>query len=108
MILNVVVDDQTHSVDVPQYVLDEGVAFFDGMDRDLDQGWQMGPAWIDHPDVVERCQIAADRLLTALENRNEPVILMMAAYILSRAPGVTGLDIDTQGEVAGTRLLMDT
>ena len=107
MMLNVYVDDRTFQVDVPQELLDEANEFFTRMDRDMDQGWQMSREFVEQPSALNRCQIAADRMLTALHNDNRNLLLLMAGYILTRMPGVRGVDIDTAGEMLNTRLLMD-
>lgn len=106
MILNVYVDDRTLQFDVPQDVLDEGRDFFARMDRDMDQGWQMSREFVDNPGTLERCQIAADRLLSAAHSENRNLLLLMAGYILTRMPGVQGIKIDTGGEMRNTELLM--
>ncbi len=106
MILNVFIDDQTHAIEVPQYVVEDGGEFFEKMDRDMDRGWQMGREWMDHPDTLQRCQIAADKLLTAMVNQNEALSMMMAAYILTRVPGVTGVNIDTHGDLLATEFVV--
>jgi hypothetical protein len=104
MILNVIVADQTYPIEVAQQFLDEGEEFFAVMDRDMDKGWQLGRDWVDRPNRKARCQIAANRLLTALENQNPKMVLLMAAYILSRSPGVTRVEIDTSGEIQDTNI----
>jgi hypothetical protein len=106
MILNVYVDDRTFQVDVPQGVLDEGREFFARMDEDMDHGWQMSREFVDNPGTLDRCQIAADKLLTALHKDNRNLLLLMAGYILTHMPGVQGVNIDTSGEMQNTRLLM--
>ena len=106
MILNVYVDERTFQVDVPQEVLDEGQEFFARMDQDMDRGWQMSREFVDNPDIVDRCRIAADKLLTALHKDNRNLLLLMAGYILTHLPGVHGVNIDTSGEMQNTRLLM--
>jgi hypothetical protein len=105
MILNVIIDDQTRAIDVAPDLMAEVDGFLDKMDRDMDAGWQMGRDWLEDPDALQRCQIVADRLLTAVENDNEPMALMMAAYILRRVPGVTAVNIDTAGEPASTQII---
>ena len=39
------------------------------MDQDMDAGWQMSRDWVDNPSREQRCQIVADKLLTALGKR---------------------------------------
>lgn len=108
MMLTVYVDDQSYPIDVPEYILEEGRDFFDKMDRDMDRGWQMSRQWIDHPEPLHRCQIAADRLLTALQTGQQPTLLMMAAYILTRHPGVTAVRVDTDGDMLAHEILTQT
>lgn len=106
MKLNVFVSDQLVPVDVPDDFLAEAEAFFTKMDADLDQGWQMGRVWLDNPNTAERCRIAADKLLTAIEKENQPMIGMMAGYILKRMPGVSGIRVATDGELQETEFIM--
>ena len=103
MILNVIVDEQTIDLNVPDPMLEQAEDFFVKMDRDMDTGWQMSRDWVDQPDREQRCQIAADKLLTALENENRKLAMMMAGYILSRMPGVQSVEVDTTGEIDQTR-----
>lgn len=96
--LNVLIDDRQLQLRVPDEVFDEGGDFFQRMDRDMDRGWQMGPEWVERPDQTQRCQIAADKLLTALENGNETLAMLMAGYILTRMPDTAMVHINTEGE----------
>jgi hypothetical protein len=100
--LAVLVDERTLSVDVPEAMLTEAETFFARMDRDMDRGWQMGPEFIEQPDRVQRCQIAANRLLVSLSTANETMATLMAGYILARLPGVTAVRVDTGGEMLNT------
>lgn len=103
MILNITVEDRTYHIEVPQYVLDEGESFFNKMDDDMDKGWQMSREYVPRPDVEQRCQIAADHLLTAMHNENRRSLLMMAGYIMKRLPTVERVDIDTTGNMGETQ-----
>ncbi|MGD8208125.1 MAG: hypothetical protein PVH47_08615, partial [Thiohalocapsa sp.] len=78
---------------------------FDRLDRDMDQGWQMSREWVDHPNRLQRCQIVADKLLTALEKENDRLGMMMAGYILSRLPSVDSVELDIQGEMQNHHFL---
>lgn len=98
MKLRVIVEDRSKELLIPDWVLTEGRDFFDKMDRDMDQGWQVGPEFIENPNALNRCQIAANKLLIALETQNEDLCNLMAGYILARMPGVEAVNIDTQGE----------
>ncbi len=102
MILNVVVDNQTYNLNVPMDVVEGAEEVFDKMDQDMSGGWKMGNNWIEEPDAVQRCQIVADKLLTALENENENMSMLMAGYILNRRPGIASVNIDISGEMHQT------
>jgi len=106
MILNVFVAEQTYRVEVPQFVIDEGDEFFAMLDRDMDKGYQMSRTWVENPDRVNRCQIVADRLLTALETDNQRLGMMMAGYILTRVPNVTGVRMNTEGDMLEHELIL--
>jgi len=68
------------------------------MDKDMDGGWRMGPEYVHEPDITQRCQIVAERLMLAIERRNETLVRAMAAYIVWRIPNIKELHIDTTGE----------
>ncbi|HEY5604850.1 MAG TPA: hypothetical protein VIM41_17235 [Gammaproteobacteria bacterium] len=105
MQLTVHIDDVTKTLDLPENLLQEGEEFFQKMDRDMDQGWQMSRMWIDHPNAVERCQIAASKILDAISAENQTLLMLMAGYIKSRRPDVIGIRIDTAGDMTETELL---
>jgi hypothetical protein len=102
VILKALIDDQTYSLDVPDTLIAQGEEFFDKLDRDMDQGWQMSREWVDRPNQIQRGQIVADKLLTALESENQRLGLLMAGYLLKRLPGLDEVDIDIQGEIQNT------
>lgn len=106
MILNVVIDDQRHQVQVPDHIVQGATGFFDKMDADMDKGWQMSRTWVPHPTRINRCQIVANKLLTALETEDPQMQQMMAAYLLNRAPDVDYIDIDIAGEMLETQIVM--
>src|SRR3989304_2799088 len=107
MKLNVIVDERACVVDVPSHMFRDAEEFFQKMDHDMNHGWQMGPEFIENPDKVQRCQIAANKLLTSLSAANETMATLMAGYILKRLPGVTGGRIHTAGEKLHTKLLYE-
>lgn len=99
MRFNVTVDDQTYPFDVPQYLVEEGEELFAKLDSDMDKGYQMSRTWVDKPDRLQRCQIVADRILDAIHRENQKLAIMMAAYILARMPGVTGVRLSSEGDM---------
>jgi len=99
MILRAIIDDQEYTLQVPEAVLSGAAEFFDQLDRDMDQGWQMSREWVEAPNRLQRCQIVADKLLSALEKENQKLGMLMAGYILSRLPQAEAVELDVQGEI---------
>lgn len=105
MRFKVVVGEQVYAVEVPEDLLREAADFHARLDRDMDRGWQMSREYVAQPDRLQRCQIAADKLLTAIMQGNESTAMLMAGYIALRMPGAVGVDIDASGEMQNTELL---
>lgn len=104
MQLTLQIDDKTQIIEIPKNILQEANDFFKMMDRDMDRGWQMSREWVEYPNLIQRCQIAADKMLSAIHSENETLMLLMAGYIVSRLPDVTGVKVDTDGEMMETEL----
>ncbi len=68
----------------------------------MDSGWQIGREWVERPDRLQRCQIVANKLLTALETDNHDLGRLMAGYILTRAPDIESIEPDPNGEPQNT------
>ena len=94
MILNVIAGEQPIQINVPEFLISDAIEMFVKMDKDMDNGWQMSRVWVDKLSDIQRCQVVADRLLTAMENENENMKLMMAGYILYKMPNVKSIYID--------------
>ena len=102
-ILNLTIGEDSYPIQVPCYMLEEGESFFAKVDSDMDRGWQMSRRWVENPDTVQRCQVLADRMLTALQTKDRQMVGLAAAYILNRLPGVEHIDLDTTGDITLTR-----
>lgn len=107
MKIKVTIGERTKEVDIPQDVLIDGKSFFDKMDSDMDKGWQMGADYVERPDQLQRCQIAANKVLDAIGTHNESLKLLMLGYILDRVPAVSEIEIDTGGELMNTVITKD-
>ena len=105
MHFKVIVGETVYAVEVAEDLLREAAEFHDRLDRDMDRGWQMSREFVACPDRLQRCQIVADKLLTALMQGNEATAMLMASYIALRMPGAIGVDIDAAGEMQSTELL---
>ena len=107
MKLNIIVEGRSNAFEVPDTLLVEAKEFFEKLDTDMDKGWQMSRDWVEMPNAEQRCQIAADKVLTAIETDNEKMLMLMAAYILRTMPGVKTVNIDITGDMNETELIME-
>lgn len=105
MRFKVVIGEQVYAIEVPEELLQDAAEFHARLDRDMDRGWQMSREFVARPDVLQRCQIVADRLLTSIANDNQATAMLMAGYIALRMPGAIGVDIDPSGEMQNTDVL---
>ena len=103
MQLNLIIDDWSMNLEITDEYLQAMGDSFDKMDRDMNQGRRLGQRFIKEPNQTQRCQIAADKLLSALETNNEALALLMGGYIVSRMDGVKQVIIDNNGEPQETR-----
>ncbi len=100
--LSVLVAEEQRLLSVDQTMLDDAYPLLEKMDQDMDNGWQLGRSFVQSPSTMERCQVAANRLLTALHTQNQASMTLMAAYILMRLPGVKTVNINSEGEANET------
>jgi hypothetical protein len=105
MILKLTIDDQTYDIDVPEDLMEDAQDFYAKMDQDMDQGWQMSRLWVEKPDLYQRCQIVADRVLGAFHTENKKMVLLMSGYILTRLPQVQEVVVDTSGDITLTEIV---
>ena len=103
-VLNVVIDGQMQAVNVEEEMVLSGSPLFNTMDEDMNKGWTLSKVFVENPNVTQRCQIVGDKLLTAIEDNNEQMKTMMAAYILSRVPNIMTIYIDNNGEIFETQI----
>ena len=101
MDITVEFDDKSYLLDVPEELASNALEFFEKMDRDMNCGWQMSRWWVPDPDANQRCQIVADKLLTAMQADNHEFALLMCAYILRQKPATKRIRINTDGEIQG-------
>ena len=103
-VLNVVIDGQMQAVNVEEEMVLSGSPLFNKMDEDMNKGWTLSKEFVENPNVTQRCQIVGDKLLSAIEDNNEQMKTMMAAYILSRVPNIMTIYIDNNGEIFETQI----
>jgi hypothetical protein len=106
MKLTIFVEDKQIPITVSDDIIYGAKEFFTKMNADMDKGWQMSRSWVESPNKVQRCQIAADKILGAIHNENQNLLHMMAGYILHTLPDVVDVHIDGDGEIMETELVL--
>ena len=101
MEVRIEIGDQIVELEVPDALMTQATDFFDKMDRDMNCGWQMSRWWVPDPDPTQRCQIVADKLLTAIQKNETESAMLMCAYILRAKPSTCRISINTGGEIQG-------
>ena len=96
--LNILVDDQERKIHLTQDMIQEAEAILTKMDQDMNKGWQLARQFIDNPTVLQRCQIASNRLLTSLHTGNQATVSLMSCYIVSRLDSVDTVVVNSEGE----------
>jgi len=99
MKLKIIIDDEEQDIHVPDNIITEANDYFDKIDKDMDQGYQMSRIWVSNPDQYQRCQIVGDRILTTLETNNRKTRTLMAAYILAKIPRAYALHLNHEGDM---------
>ena len=98
MKLNIIIDDHSMDLEIGDDYLKASSDSFSNLDRSMDKGIQLGREWISQPNQEQRCQLAADKLLAAIDSNNEALALLSGGYIISQRPDTQGVKIDTNGE----------
>ncbi len=106
MKLKIFIDDKQISVSISDDILYGAKDFFSKMNSDMDKGWQMSRSWVENPSKVQRCQIAAGKIMGAVHNENQNLLQMMAGFILHTLPDVVEVHIDGNGEMMETELVL--
>ncbi|QYZ65316.1 MAG: hypothetical protein OI74_04670 [Gammaproteobacteria bacterium (ex Lamellibrachia satsuma)] len=102
MLLNLIIGEYSMDMEIQENYLETMTDSFDKMDQDMSQGVQLGQQWVEKPTQLQRCQVAADKLLSAIENHNETLAMLTGGYIASHLSGIKQIKINTDGEPAGT------
>ena len=99
MILNINVDDESFALDVPEELIKEVQPILEEMDKEFDQGCQLGRFWVDKPSDEQRCQIAVNNIVNCMHTENKRMFYLMAAYILTKFPNIKAVTVNSELEI---------
>lgn len=99
MQFNITIDQELFTLDIPEGVFVEAKTFITDMDAEFDRGLQLGRYWIDAPTDDQRCQVAANKIITALHQEDVRSFYLMAAYVLTKFPTLKMIIVDSNYEI---------
>jgi hypothetical protein len=106
MILNLQIEGEACPLEVSEEFCHENRPFFDKMDQDMDQGWQMSQRWVESPSPDERAAIVGDRLVQALKSGNGHLLTLMAGYLADRYPTAERLELYDRNDINLNRITL--
>lgn len=99
MILNLNIDQESFEIEIKPELLAELTPILEQMDEEYDQGAQMGRYWVDKPSSEQRCQIAANNIVSSMHRENKRMLYIMSAYIIYKFPDIKGVTINADLEM---------
>lgn len=100
MNFNITIDEESYTLEVSDTIMQELQGVIKDMDVGFDKGARIGRYWIDTPSDEQRCQIAADKVVSALHQQNVRMFYQMAAYILTKLPTLKMVTVSSDFEVS--------
>ena len=99
MILNLNIDQESFEIEIRPELIEELKPILEEMDKEYDQGAQMGRFWVEQPSVEQRCQIAANNIVNSMHAENKRMLYIMSAYIVYKLPGIKGVTFNSEFEM---------
>jgi len=100
MNFNITIDEESYTLEVSDEIMKELQGAIEDMDADFDKGARIGRYWIDAPSDEQRCQLAADKVVSAVHQQNVRMFYQMAAYILTKFPTLKMATVSSDFEVS--------
>jgi len=99
MILNLNIDQDSFGIEIKPELLEELRAIHEEMDKEYDEGAQMGRFWVEKPTDEQRCQIAVNNIVNSMHRENKRMLYIMSAYIVYKFPDIKGVTTNAETEM---------
>jgi len=99
MNFDITIDQENFQLDIPEKLIEELRGHCEEMEKEFDKGVQMGRYWVESPGDFERCQVAADKVASAIAREDKRMLYINAAYILFKAPNLHHVTVDSNYEM---------
>jgi len=100
MNFNITIDEESYTLEVKEELMQELSDTHKEMDAEYDRGLQLGRYWVESPTLEQRCQLTADKIVSAIHQENIRLFYIMAAYILSKFPDLKQVTVSSDFEIS--------
>jgi len=100
MNFNITIDEESYTLEVNEGLMQELKSVHDEMDAEYDRGLQLGRYWIEAPNLEQRCQLTANKVVSAIHQENIRQFYTMASYILSKFPDLKRVTVSSDFEIS--------
>jgi len=100
MNFNITIDEESYTLEVKDELMQELKNIHKDMDAEYDKGLQLGRYWIEAPTLEQRCQLTADKVVSAIHQENVRQFYLMASYILSKFPNLKRVTVSSDFEIS--------
>jgi len=100
MNFNITIDEASYTLELSEQLMQELQGPIAELDEEYSKGIQLGRYWLDQPDDLQRCQFAADKIVSAIYQENVRQFYLMSAYILSKFPTLKRVTVSSDYEIS--------
>ena len=100
MNFNITIDEESYTLEVKDELMLELKDAHQEMDAEYDKGLQLGRFWIESPTLEQRCQLTANKVVSAIHQENIRQFYLMASYILSKFPNLKQITVSSDFEIS--------
>ncbi|VAW57686.1 hypothetical protein MNBD_GAMMA07-498 [hydrothermal vent metagenome] len=100
MNFNISIDEESYTLEVSDKLMQELESTHHDMDTEYDKGLQLGRYWIDQPTLEQRCQLTADKVVSAIHQENIRLFYITASYILRKFPALKNVTVSSDFEIS--------
>ena len=100
MNFNITIDEESYTLEVKDKLMLELKDMHHEMDAEYDKGLQLGRYWIEAPTLEQRCQLTANKVVSAIHQEDIRQFYLTASYILSKFPNLKQVTVSSDFEIS--------
>ncbi len=100
MNFNITIDEESYTLEVKDELMQELENIHKDMDEEYDKGIQLGRYWIDTPDLEQRCQLTANKVVSAIHQEKVRDFYLHSSYILRKFPELKRVTVSSDFEIS--------